>query len=118
MAKCDQGYPCEVCGGDVEGVTESELYLRFVLGEVPLEKLHLHPECHLRCRPSTAQYIVDANFPPVVCDGPFDKQTLDADFVQREEARVTRGWRRLQAIPTLGLSIPEYPLSVTPEELS
>jgi hypothetical protein len=35
--------------------------------------------------------------------------------VTEEERRVTRGWRRLQAIPTLGLAIPEYPLAVTPE---
>lgn len=115
MAKCDQGYPCEVCGGDVEGVVESDLYLRFVLGEVPLERLHLQPECHIRCRPSVAQYIVAADFPPVGCDGPFDKRTLDPDFVRTEEERVTSGWRRLQAIPALGLSIPEYPLAVTPE---
>ena len=43
MAKCDEGYRCEVCGGDVEVVTESDLYLRFVLGEVPLELLHRLP---------------------------------------------------------------------------
>jgi hypothetical protein len=115
MAKCDQGYPCEVCGGDVEGVVESELYLRYVLGEVPLERLHLQAECHIRCRPSVAQYITAADFPPLSCPGPFDKQTLDPAFVRAEEARVTRGWRRLQAVPKLGLSIPEYPLSVTPD---
>jgi hypothetical protein len=116
MAKCDQGYPCQVCGGDVETVVESELYLRYVLGEVPLEVLHLQPECHLRCRPSLAQYVVCDAFPPVACPGPFDKRTLDPAFVRAEEERITRGWRRLQAIPTLGLSLPEYPLSVTPEE--
>ena len=33
MAKCDEGYRCEVCGRDVEAVTDSDLYLRFVLGE-------------------------------------------------------------------------------------
>ena len=37
MAKCDEGYRCEVCGVDVEAITESDLYLRYVLGEVPLE---------------------------------------------------------------------------------
>lgn len=115
MAKCDQGYPCEVCGEDVDGVVESELYLRFVLGEVPLERLHLQPECHLRCRPSVAQYIVSADFPPIECSGPFSKRDLDPEFVRAEEARITRGWRRLRAVPTLGLSIPEYPLSVTPD---
>lgn len=115
MAKCDEGYPCVVCGRDVEAVTESALYLRYVLGEVPLERLHLHPECHLRCAPATAQYVTDAQFEPVACDGPFDKRTLDPAFVAAEEVRVTRGWRRLQSIPTLGLAIPEYPLAVTPD---
>ena len=37
MARCDEGYRCEVCGRDVEAVTDSDLYLRYVLGEVPLE---------------------------------------------------------------------------------
>ena len=52
---------------------------------------------------------------PVECLGPFDKRTLYADYVTAEEIRVTRGWRRLQAIPKLRLSIPEYPLSITPD---
>jgi hypothetical protein len=43
VAKCDEGYRCEVCGRDVEAITDSDLYLRFVLGEVPLETLHLSP---------------------------------------------------------------------------
>ena len=28
MARCDQGYLCDVCGQDVEAITESDLYLR------------------------------------------------------------------------------------------
>ena len=115
MAKCDEGYRCEVCGRDVEAVTESDLYLRFVLGEVPLELLHRLPERHIPCNPALAQYIADPAFPPVACDGLFAKSHLDADYVRAEEERVTRGWRRLQAIPTLGLTVPEYPLDVTPE---
>ena len=115
MAKCDEGYCCEVCGRDVEAVTESDLYLRFVLGEVPLELLHRLPERHLRCNPALAQYIVHPAFGPVVCEGPFSKAELDAEFVAAEERRVSRGYRRLLAIPTLGLSVPEYPLAVTPD---
>ena len=115
MARCDEGYRCEVCGRDVEAVTESDLYLRYVLGEVPLDRLHRLPERHIRCNPAVAQYITDPAFDPVACDGPFAKATLDPGYVAAEEARVTRGWRRLQAIPTLGLTIAEYPLDVTPE---
>jgi hypothetical protein len=35
VAKCDEGYRCEVCGLDVEVIVDSDLYLRYVLGEVP-----------------------------------------------------------------------------------
>ncbi|MFO0822119.1 MAG: hypothetical protein U0792_03200 [Gemmataceae bacterium] len=115
MAKCDEGYRCEVCGRDVEAIAESDLYLRYVLGEVPLELLHRLPERHIHCNPALAQYIADPGFVPVVCIGPFGKAELDPAFVVEEERRVTRGWRRLQAIPQLGLTVPEYPLSVTPD---
>ena len=115
MAKCDEGYRCEACGRDVEIVTESDLYLRFVLGEVPLELLHRLSERHLRCNPALAQYIVGPGFESVACDGPFAKSEMDPEFVAAEERRVSRGYRRLLAIPTLGLSVPEYPLSVTPD---
>lgn len=116
MAKCDEGYRCEVCGRDVEAVTESDLYLRYVLGEVPLERLHRQPERHIRCNPALAQYIVGDGFEPVGCPGPFDKTLLDPEFVRAEESRVSRGWRRLRAIPTIGLTIAEYPLSITPDD--
>lgn len=115
MAKCDEGYRCDVCGRDVETVLESDLYLRYILGEVPLEALHLQSERHIRCNPATAQYIIADDFPPVLCVGPFAKSMLDAEFVREEDARISRGWRRLAAIPTLGLSLAEYPLSVTPD---
>jgi hypothetical protein len=111
MALCEQGYLCDVCGGDVENITDSDLYLRYVLGEVPPEKLHILRERHIRCNPTLAQFIVDPNFEPVRCEGPFAKDQLDSAHVADEEKRVTRGWRRLQEIPSLGLStIQEYPL--------
>jgi hypothetical protein len=115
MAKCDEGYRCEVCGRDVEAITESDLYLRYVLGEVPLEMIHRLPERHILCNPALAQYVVDPAFSPLTCEGAFGKTHLDSAFVREEEDRVTRGWQRLQAIPTLGLTIAEYPLSVTPD---
>jgi hypothetical protein len=111
MARCDQGYLCDVCGRDVEAITESDLYLRYVLGEVPIFRLHQIPERHIRCNPAVAQYIVDPGFEPIGCDGPFDKRHMDGEYVATEEARVTRGWRRLQEIPTLGIGLDEYPLT-------
>ena len=112
--KCDEGYVCEVCGRDVEQITDSDLYLRYVLGEVPLERLHLQRERHIRCNPAVAQFIVDAAFEGVTCDGPFAKANLDSEYVAGEERRVTRGWKRLQEIPTLGITIAEYPLQTRP----
>src|SRR3954470_10024190 len=70
MAKCEQGYLCEVCGAEVEGITESDLYLRYVLGEVGPGWLPLSRERHIRCNPALAQYIVDPSFEPVPCDSP------------------------------------------------
>src|SRR3954466_11859200 len=102
MARCEQGYLCDVCGLDVEAITESDLYLRYVLGEVDPLALPRQPERHIRCNPAMAQYIVDPAFPPVVCEGLFAKAGLDAEQVHEQEQRVTRGWLRLQEIPTLG----------------
>jgi hypothetical protein len=110
MTRCEQGYLCDVCGGDVAAITDSDLYLRYVLGEVPPEQLHLLRERHIRCNPPLAQFIVDPAFEPVRCEGIFAKETLDPEYVAAEEARVTRGWRRLQELPRLGLTILEYPL--------
>src|SRR5262249_36040883 len=104
-------YLCEVCGDEVEEITDSDLYLRYVLGEVHPEQLHARRERHIRCNPVLAQFIVDPAFqPPVVCTGPFAKQGLDPAYVAEEEARVTRGWRRLQELRGLGVPILEYPL--------
>ena len=108
---CDQGYLCDVCGGEVEEIVESDLYLRYVLGEVRPEQLHILKERHVRCNPVVAQFIVDPGFDPVHCDGIFAKVNLDSIEVGQQEARISRGWRRLQEIPKLGLAtIQEYPL--------
>jgi hypothetical protein len=114
--KCDEGYVCEVCGGDVDAIVDSDLYLRYVLGEIPLERLHLLRERHIRCNPATAQFIVDPRFDPVNCDGPFGKSNFDADYVAQQETRVSNAWRRLQEIPSLGIPITEYRLPGSEEE--
>ena len=110
MALCDQGYLCEVCGEDVESIDDSDLYLRYVLGEVLPETLHSSRERHLRCNPTLTQFIVDNGFEPVRVGGFFDKRQLDPEFVATEETRVTRGYLRLLEISALGLTILEYPL--------
>jgi hypothetical protein len=117
MAKCERGYLCEVCGQEVAEITQSDLYLRYVLGEVPPEMLHRLPERHVRCNPVLAQFIADPSFPPVRCEGPFGRESLDPAHVAEEEARVTRGWRRLQELPALGLTILEYPLPEVQEAM-
>lgn len=112
MAKCDQGYLCEVCGLEVEDITDSDLYLRYVLGDIPVRELMTAPERHLRCNPVLAQFIVDPEFSPVVVTGPFDKGLQDpADVAAREEL-TTRGWKRLYEVRGLGIPISQYPLSL------
>jgi hypothetical protein len=112
MAKCDEGYRCDVCGQDVEDITQSDLYLRFVLGEVDPETLHATSERHIRCNPTLAQFIVTDDFAPIQVEGPFAKRELDEEWVAEEESRVTRGFLRLREIftSTRELPITEYPL--------
>jgi hypothetical protein len=110
VVACEQGYLCDVCGADVEAIIESDLYLRYVMGEVSPLALPRQRERHIRCNPATAQFIVDPAFAPVRCEGVFAKEHLDRDYVAAREELVTRAWRRLQEIPRLGITIPEYPL--------
>lgn len=109
--KCETGYLCDVCGGDVEAITESDLYLRYVIGLADPEVLHTTRERHIRCNPSLAQFIVDEEFEPMVVEGAFDKRLLDLAYVREREELVTRGWRRLREIAEQGVSaIIDYPL--------
>jgi len=110
MARCEQGYLCEVCGDEVEDITDSDLYLRYIIGEIDARALLSARERHLRCNPVQAQFIVDEKFEPVVVDGPFAKKNLDAEDVRRREELITRGWRRLQELQQLGIPVSEYPL--------
>lgn len=111
MAKCDEGYPCDVCGKDVESILESGLYLSYVIGEVDSERLHVAAERHIRCHPLLAQFIVSDDFPPVTVEGAFGKSALDQEYVRQREALVTRGYQRLREILGAGeISMLEYPL--------
>ena len=110
MAKCDEGYLCEICGEDVADITDSDLYLRYVIGMIDPETLHTTPERHLRCNPSLAQFIVHDDFEAVVCEGAFDKRTLDEPFVRQRERLVTRGWLRLRELRSSKTAIIDYPL--------
>ncbi|MFK7765784.1 MAG: hypothetical protein AB8B55_00985 [Mariniblastus sp.] len=118
MAKCDEGYLCSVCGGDVENITDSDLYLRYVIGLLDPELLHAQPEKHIRCNPELAQFIVADDFEPVKLDDDFSKDQLDAEYVRSRESLVTRGWNRLKELKDLGeVSILEFPLPEAIEEL-
>ncbi|HCK41969.1 MAG TPA: hypothetical protein DHW22_10085 [Planctomycetaceae bacterium] len=110
MAKCDEGYLCDVCGKDVATLSESDLYLRYVVGMLDPEVLHTTPERHIRCNPTLAQYIVSEDFESVKVEGHFDKHNLDAEFVEQQESLFTRGWKRLQEISDLEVAIIDYPL--------
>jgi hypothetical protein len=109
--RCEQGYLCDVCGGDVEHIWESDLYLRYVIGQVDPETLHTTRERHIRCNPTLAQFIVDPDFAAVAIEGPFDKRQLDAKYVGEQQRLITRGWRRLKELAHLeGVSLLDYPL--------
>lgn len=112
MARCEEGYRCEVCGEDVEHLSESDLYLRYVIGELDPEVLHTTPERHLRCNPTLAQFIEHEAFAPVTVEGPFDCRELDGEYVARRKALVTRGFTRLLELEAIGgdRDVTEYPL--------
>ena len=113
MAKCDEGYLCEVCGKEVEGILESDLYLRFVIGEVDPERLHTLPERHIGCNPILAQFIEDDRFVLTSeVPGGFAKSELDAEYVRERGELVTRGWQRLLELAAVEDELPifEYPL--------
>jgi hypothetical protein len=112
MARCDQGYICDVCGEEVKSIRHSDLYLRFVTGEITSRELLAAPERHIQCNPVAAQFIEHDDFTPIVVDGPFCKDELDAEFVRQRSALLTRGWLRLQEIARLPQNPPisEYPL--------
>jgi len=98
MAKCDEGYRCEVCGEDVTSIVESDLYLRYVIGELDPEVLHTSPERHLRCNPVLAQFIDHPRFPRVTVDHEFGRQFLDREYDRQRSTLVTRGYERLLEI--------------------
>ncbi len=115
MAKCDEGYLCEICGSEVSSITDSDLYLRFFIGLLDPESLHTSPERHLRCNPQLSQFIRDPRWEEIVVEGAFGRSQLDPEFVREREALVTRGYRRLQEIADQltrqELPILEYPLA-------
>ncbi|MGE0756050.1 MAG: hypothetical protein AB7F89_10480 [Pirellulaceae bacterium] len=111
MARCEEGYLCDVCGREVEAITDSDLYLRYVIGLVDPELLHTNPERHIRCNPLLAQFIVADDFPPIPVAGAFAKAQLDPAFVRQREEQVTRGWRRLQELSGSNLSLLDYPVA-------
>ena len=98
MAKCDEGYMCEVCGKDVASIVDSDLYLRYVIGELDPEVLHTSPERHIRCNPVLAQFIDHESFERVIVKGELARERLDTDFRRDRERLVTRGYARLLEI--------------------
>lgn len=112
MARCEQGYLCDVCGEEVESIRESDLYLRYVIGEVSGRLLLSAPERHIRCNPVQAQFIEHPDFEPVVVAGDFSKEAFPTEDRLRRIELLTRGWLRLQEIAGLPapVPLPEYPL--------
>ncbi len=110
MAKCDQGYLCEVCGEPVKNIIESSLYLRYVLGEVEIHQLFSAPERHLKCDPDLARFIVHEKFESPDITQQEDEIDIDKKEQMEKQKRVTAGWIRLREVVQLGIPITEYPL--------
>ncbi|MCA9139285.1 MAG: hypothetical protein KDB00_21070, partial [Planctomycetales bacterium] len=110
--KCDEGYRCDVCGDDVTSIVDSDLYLRYVIGQLDPETLHTTSERHIRCNPVLAQFIIDDRFEPVIVSGEMSADNLDADFVRQRQDLVSRGYRRLHEIAAWSgdRDITRYPL--------
>lgn len=113
MAKCDQGYLCQVCGKPVERIIESSLYLQYVIGWVDPEKLHLSPDQHLACNPTLSQFIEDERFQ--TRDGSKKESyfgQLDPEFVLQRTQLISRGYRRLWELLKLKNrpAVRDYPL--------
>ena len=118
MAKCEEGYLCDVCGEEVPEIVDSDLYLSFILGLVEARALLSRPERHIRCNPTLAQFIVDPDFERVTVEGSFGKQLLDAAYVREQERLITRGWRRLKELAHQeGGSLLDYPLPEVRERM-
>jgi hypothetical protein len=119
MAKCDEGYLCEVCSQEVELLTDSALYLQYVIGWIDPETLHTRRESHLRCQPTLAQFIDDGRFgPPVVLDSEFDRRKMDPKFAAARAELVTQGYQRLWELQTKrrDLTVIDYPLPEAREQ--
>lgn len=112
MARCEQGYLCEVCGDEVDSIADSDLYLRYVIGEIRAQLLLAAPERHLRCNPVLAQFIRHPDFPAVTVEGDFDCRLFDPQETARRCELVTRGWLRLQELAAQPEPLPlaDYPL--------
>ncbi len=96
MAKCEEGYLCEVCGKDVENLRDSGLYLQFILGWIDPETLHTRREIHIACLPGLAQFIDEPNFErPTEVPLEFARDQLDPQFARERADQVTRAFRRL-----------------------
>lgn len=112
--RCDQGYLCRVCGLAVDNITESELYLRYVVGEVSLDTLDRARDCHLECNPALSQFIDDPRIcGDLVVPADLQKSTLDPSFVATRTAQLTRGYQRLWEIRSERhkyRSVADYPL--------
>ncbi len=112
MAKCEQGYLCSVCGKEVEEICDSELYLRYTIGWLDPERLHIAPERHLHCNPALSQFIQHERFANLQVPPNLEKKGLDPTFVAKRTDLLTRGYVRLLEIQQAEhtVSLTDYPL--------
>ena len=86
---------CDRCGKDVED-TENVLELQAIIREDPLLTLALNRCRHIKCSPSSAQWIIHTNFPPVKDNRPkYTKKQYSAKNQRIFENRYTKAWLKL-----------------------
>ena len=102
-----------MCGEDVTSIVDSDLYLRYVIGELDPEVLHTSAERHIRCNSVLAQFIRHDDFEAIIVEGEWSLEGLDPEYVRQRIELVSRGFARLLEIAASegDRDVTAYPLS-------
>ena len=111
MAKCDEGYLCDVCGQDVAELTDSDLYLRYIIGLLDPEVLHTTKRAPHPLQPDARPVHRRRRFRAGRRRRPVRQTPARPQRSSANRKRlITRGWHRLKEVASLGIPIIEYPL--------
>ena len=87
---------CDRCGREVKS-KEDTMHLHAVIKDDPMLTFYQTKKRHIRCSPSTAQYIVHANFEPIKDDRvQYTKYQHPEERRKKIERQYTEAWLELQ----------------------